>query len=110
MKLLFDQNLAPGLVSKFRGPFPDSSHVRSIGLDRALDLEVWDYARVHGFTIVSKDGDFHQLSFLHGPPPKVIWVRRGNSSVGEIEALLRSSVPTINEFENDTEAALLILS
>ena len=81
-----------------------------MGLSRAPDLEVWDYARVHGFVIVSKDADFHQLSFLHGPPPKVIWMRKRNCSVEDIERVLRSSVATIQAFEDDAEAALLILS
>jgi predicted nuclease of predicted toxin-antitoxin system len=110
VKLLFDQNLAPGLVHRFRELFPGSSHVRSVGLSRAPDLEVWDYARANGFAIVSKDGDFHQLSFLRGSPPKVIWIRKGNCSVEDIAQLIESSAATIQEFEDDGEAALLILS
>ncbi|MEX0893895.1 MAG: DUF5615 family PIN-like protein [Gemmatimonadota bacterium] len=110
MKLLFDQNLAPGLVSKLQEIFPGSSHVRVHDLHRAPDNEVWAYARANEFTIVSKDSDFHQLSFLHGAPPKVVWIRRGNCSVTEIEDLLRASTATIRDFENDAEAALLILS
>jgi predicted nuclease of predicted toxin-antitoxin system len=29
---------------------------------------------------VSKDADFHERSFVLGPPPKVIWIRRRNCS------------------------------
>lgn len=41
--------------------------------------ESWDYAGFHGFVIVSKDNDFRQLSFLKGPPPKVVWLSIGNA-------------------------------
>lgn len=43
------------------------------------DLQIWQYALEHGLTIVSKDNDFRQLSFLYGPPPKVIWLSVGNA-------------------------------
>ena len=110
MKLLLDQNLAPRLVGSLTEAFPGSRHVRELGLARASDADVWAYAKDHGFTIVSKDSDFQQLSFLYGAPPKVIWIRRGNGSVAEIERLLQTSVDLIREFERDAEAAYLILS
>ena len=50
---------------------------------------VWAYAAEHRFVIVSKDADFHQRSFVLGHPPKVVWIRRGNCSTAEIEAILR---------------------
>ena len=51
----------------------------------ADDSAVWAYARQHGFTIVSKDGDFSGRSSLYGAPPKVIWLTVGNCSTGEIQ-------------------------
>ena len=39
---------------------------------------MWQYAREHGFTIVTKDSDFRQQSFLYRHPPKVVRIRRGN--------------------------------
>jgi len=74
VKLLFDQNLSHKLVSRLADIFPDSSHVREVGLKAAEDLVIWEYAR-NNLMIVSKDSDFHQRSFLYGFPPKVIWVR-----------------------------------
>ena len=79
MRLLFDQNLSRLLVGRFAEEFPDSVHVTDVGLDRATDREVWDFARAGGYVIVSKDSDFRQLAFLFGPPPKVVWLRVGNA-------------------------------
>jgi len=110
VKLLLDQNLAPRLVGSLAEAFPGSRHVTELGLARASDADVWEHARDNGFTIASKDSDFQQLSFLYGAPPKVIWIRRGNCSVAEIERLLQTNVDLIREFEGDAEAAYLILS
>lgn len=78
MKLLLDQNLSRHLVRHLRDVFPESEHVSDLGLDGATDEEIWVYAREHGHLIASKDSDFRQLAFLHGPPPKVLWLRVGN--------------------------------
>jgi predicted nuclease of predicted toxin-antitoxin system len=79
-------------------------------MSRASDREIWDHAKNGGFVIVSKDNDFQQMSFVYGPPPKVIWIRRGNCSVRESEEILRSNSARIREFASDPVAAYLILS
>ena len=110
MKLLFDENISPRLVAALSEEFPGSVHVRDIGLARAPDTAIWTYARDHGLTILSKDSDFHQVSFLRGPPPKVIWIRRGSCSTADIQALLRSNRTEILAFGADAEAGFLTLS
>lgn len=79
-------------------------------MDQASDTEVWNYAAEHGYTVVSKDADFHQRSLLMGPPPKVVWIRRGNCSVAESEALLRERFMAVQRFHANEEAAFLALS
>jgi len=64
MKLPFDHNLSPRLVTRLADLFPDSTHTALCGLDQALDLEVWNFARNHGCTIVTKDSDFSDLRYL----------------------------------------------
>jgi len=110
VKLLLDENLPSRLVVKLQGSFPGSTHVREVGLRSASDREIWDFARAEGFSIVSKDWDFQQLSFVHGAPPKIVWIRRGNCSAREIEWLLVSSADVIRHFGTDHEATLLLLS
>ena len=44
MKLLFDENLSPKLVRLLDDLFPNSIHVRDVGLKASDDLVVWQYA------------------------------------------------------------------
>ncbi|MHB1309844.1 MAG: DUF5615 family PIN-like protein, partial [Limisphaerales bacterium] len=88
-----DQNLSWRLVKALQPTFPESVHVLELGLDRAADADVWEYARTEGFVIVSKDSDFEQRSILHGHPPKCIWLRVGNCCTREIELLCVPSAP-----------------
>ena len=110
MRLLFDQNLAPRLSIDLADLYPDSAHVRHVGLERANDDLVWRYAKAGGFAIVTKDDDFRQLSFVFGPPPKVIWLRLGNCSTATVEATLRGRQSDVVAFGADATAALLLLS
>jgi predicted nuclease of predicted toxin-antitoxin system len=109
VKLPFDQNLPRVLAGRLVGIFPGSQHVTSVGLDRASDQAVWDHASASGLTIVSKDADFNQLSFLHGAPPRVVWLRIGNCTTGEIERILRGRAADIVAFEADDEASVLVI-
>ena len=110
MKLLFDENLSHKLVRLLDDLFPNSVHVRDIGLQAADDPRVWDYAKGNGLIIVSKDADMHQRSFMFGPPPKVIWVRLGNCSTSEVEELLRQHIVALKAFHEDEYASFLSLS
>jgi len=99
MRLLFDQNLSPYLVERLSDVYPDSVHVSDVNLDRALDREIWDFAREHSLIIVTKDADFDELSVLKGSPPNVIWIRRGNCTTDEIEQLLRRNREMVERIE-----------
>lgn len=109
MKLLFDQNPSPRLVDYLADVFSDSLHVQAAGLDRATDEVVWRFALNNGFTIVTKDSDFQERSQVAGSMPKVVWIRRGNCSTADIEAMLRKHVDYIAALARDKDAGFLIL-
>ena len=75
----------------------------------ADDSAVWAYARQHGFTIVSKDGDFSGRSSLFGAPPKVIWLALGNCSTSDIERRLRHHRQEIERFVTEPDTTLLVI-
>ena len=110
MKLLLDENLSPRLVRLLEDVYRECTHVHLLGMDRAPDTEIWAYAAGHGYAIVSKDADFHQRSLVLGAPPKVIWLRQGNSSVRDTATLLRERYLVIQQFINHRDAAFLALS
>lgn len=88
--------------------YPDARHVRQFAMNAATDREIWDFAAGNEWTIVSKDGDFHQLSLVYGTPPKVIWVRVGNMTTSEIAARLRQHKAVIEVFLQADEALLVL--
>lgn len=110
MRLLLDQNLSPRLVKALEADYPDSGHVRDFDPQRADGTAIWEFAGERDFVILSKDADFHQLSFLHGHPPKVIWLRVGNRSTAEILEVIRGHKARIVGFVDDPQASFLTTS
>ena len=109
MKLLFDNQISPRLVSRLADLFPGSDHVYPLHLDAADDSEIWAYAATHDFVIVAKDSDFNDKSVLFGFPPKVVWLRVGNCTTTTIETTLRNHKEEIEALYADPTARLLIL-
>lgn len=110
LKLLFDQNLPAKLANGLSDLFPKSSHVKHVGLDVSDDELIWQYAKANGYAIISKDSDFHHMSFVHGAPPKIIWLRCGNRSTSELENIIRTRATQIQNFLADADGALLVVN
>jgi len=108
--ILVDANLSPALVARLAAECPGSSHVRDVSLRSAPDAQIWDYAKNHGFVVVSKDTNFRERSVVEGCPPKVIWLDVGNAGTGAIETLLRIEQPRVEAFAVAGDASVLILS
>jgi predicted nuclease of predicted toxin-antitoxin system len=109
LKLLFDQNLSSKLVKSLADLFPDSLHVKDLGMEQTDDRLIWERAKQDGLIIVSKDSDFYQRAVLFGHPPKVIWIKRGNCPTKQVEFILRGHFDRIKRFDNDSQANCLIL-
>ena len=107
--MLFVENLSPKLVSRLADLYPGSKHVAEEGLGESPDRDVWEYAKIAGFTIVSADSDFYELAMTIGPPPKIVWLRRWTHPTKDAEVTLRSEALRITEFERDPQLGVLIL-
>jgi predicted nuclease of predicted toxin-antitoxin system len=102
VKLLFDQNLSRKLVKRLVDLFPDSSHVQFHDMPEADDAEIWEFAKTQEFCIVTQDTDFADRSRLYGSPPKVVWLRCGNTATSAIERLLQDGVVSIHQLMEST--------
>ena len=70
--------------------------------------EVLEYL-ASGMTIDEIPVDFRHLGFTYGPPPQIVWIRRGNCSTREIERLLRERYDDPGTFYDDEYGAVLAL-
>lgn len=110
MKLLLDENLSDKIISQIIDLYPNSQHVKTLGLINTDDSIIWEYAKVNNFVIVSKDSDFHQRSLLYGYPPKFIYLRIGNCPTSKIINILRHNYSTIIQFIESKKESILLLS
>ena len=51
-----------------------------------------------------------RVSFLRGPPPKVVWAKLGNCTTDDVERGLRESQPDLLELDNDEDAAFAVVA
>ena len=98
MKLLFDQNISFRIVSKISDFFPEAKQGRKLKLVNYSDKEIWNYAKEYNYTIVTFDADFFDLSNLKGHPPKIIWLRFGNTKTDYLVEILNSKKSIIKDF------------
>lgn len=79
------------------------------GLTGASDRAIWALAAAEEYVLVTKDEDFHRLSVLLGPPPKVVWIRLGNCTTADVARQLRVSFKQVQAFVEQEEAVFLTL-
>lgn len=72
MRLVVDENLSPRLVDELSDLFPGSIHVSFAGLGSTADALIWEYAKAHRFTFLTKDKDFASLSITWVLPEKCV--------------------------------------
>jgi predicted nuclease of predicted toxin-antitoxin system len=98
MKLLFDQNISFRIIGKLQDIMPTASQVRLLGLENRTDFEIWDFAKANDYSIITFDTDFYDISLIKDTPPKIIWLRFGNTSTTQLASYIRSNLELIKEF------------
>ena len=101
MKLLFDQNISFRVVRQICNYFPQAKHVRDFELQFASDREIWKYAKDNEYNIVTLDSDFYDIVTLNGHPPKIIWLRLGNTSSLNLARVFSEHQENIKSFITD---------
>lgn len=97
-------------MTKLNAVFPQVAHVSQFALSAANDVVIWDFAKQNNYCIVSKDSDFRNKSFLHGAPPKIIWVSPGECTTEGIHLYFKVNQSKIHDFLNEPLAAILMIT
>ncbi len=105
MKLLFDQNISFRVANKLKPIFPECGQVRELNLEDKSDREIWDFAKNEDYTIVTFDADFYDLVTLYGHPPKIVWLRVGNTMSDNLITILQNRAELIKAFIMDQNYA-----
>ena len=91
IRIVLDQGLPRGTAAHLRREGWDVVHVGEIGMSRATDLEILDYARRENRVCVTLDADFHALLVLGSErSPSVVHIRiEGLQAMAMAELLIR---------------------
>ncbi len=109
MKLLFDQNISFRITPLLSKVFHNSLQVREAGLENSRDKDIWDFAKSNDYTIVTFDTDFSDFVNLYGFPPKVIWLRFGNTQTKLLAMEIENKKEDILAFINEEKFGCLEL-
>ena len=101
MKLLFDQNISFRVAKKLKTNFSDCKQVRELQLENLIDREIWTFEKENDYTIVTFDADFYDFVTLFGHPPKIVWLRIGNTSTENLITVLQDHTDIIKTFVQD---------
>lgn len=97
MRLLLDHNISPKVASPLRAAGHDVAVAREVGLSRASDEAVTDFARRERRVLVSADSDFGAiLARTNAATPSFVLIRRMiHQRPPEQAAMILANLPTI---------------
>lgn len=77
IRLLLDQGISRSTVSILAGAGWDVQHVADVGMERATDAAILDYARAQQRIVCTLDADFHALLAVSDQDsPSVVRIRQ----------------------------------
>jgi predicted nuclease of predicted toxin-antitoxin system len=97
MKLLLDANLSPAITAAISDAGYETSHVGDVGLLRASDSEIFQFAASSGYVVITADSDFPMMLALRGVDrPSVVLLRHVSELPREEHArLLTANLPLV---------------
>ena len=109
LKLLIDMNLSPQWTEALADAGIEAHHWSEFGDGAASDQEVFQWARLHGFVLLTHDLDFSRiLALAGGRSPSVVLLRTHRLLPSDSAATL---VTALRRHEEDIETgAVLVVS
>lgn len=108
MKLLVDMNLSPEFCPAISKDGLVAIHWSAVGRSTAPDTEIMQYARDHGYVVISHDLDFSAiLAATHAQGPSVVQVRTQDVLSTAFVQLLQAAIKQF-AVELETGAILVI--
>lgn len=101
MRLLFDQNISFRVVNILLKLFPEAKHVKDFNLQFASDKQIWNFAKENFYHIDTFDIYFYDLVTLIGHPPKINWLRTGNTHSYNLANIISTHYNSISSFLSD---------
>mgnify|MGYP001000909359 CR=1 FL=1 len=93
MTIWLDAQLSPRIAIWVSEQFDvDAVPLRELGLRDARDRQIFFEARDANVIVMTKDADFATLLAEYGPPPRVIWLRCGNTSEARLREILMATL------------------
>jgi len=90
-RVLLDQGIAPRVAGILRSEGWEARHVSEVGMDRADDTEILDFAREREMACVTPDHDFHaHLDLVRPSSPSVVLVRSEGLSADRQAELIKA--------------------
>ncbi|HEX7190086.1 MAG TPA: DUF5615 family PIN-like protein [Thermoanaerobaculia bacterium] len=94
MIIWVDAQLAPALAPWITQTFRiEAASIRHLGFVQASDAAIFEAAREANAVVLTKDADFVVLLERFGPPPRLMWMRCGNTSNAKMRTVLSATLP-----------------
>lgn len=107
MHFLLDNNLSPKLIELLSELNHQATHVYDIGLSRASDREIFQYAKDNNMVIISADTDFgYILAEWNSTQPSIILARYISLNP---EIFIKYLERVLQDFEKELIAGSLIV-
>jgi len=98
MKFLVDMPLSPKTVNFLRNMGFDAIRVSELGMAKAKDKDIFNYAKKNDMVVLTADLDFGTiLAFTHSSKPSVIIFRLHDPSPEHVNSLLSSNLSSIEK-------------
>lgn len=95
MRFVVDAQLPPALARWLVLQGQKAEHVGDLGLQRASDAAIWDFALSAGAAIITKDEDFAQRKALAANSPAIVWIRLPNTRRQDLLTWFETALPIV---------------